>query len=221
MLRHSLLLGLVLLCAVAWGSPRWFADIGDPFLWTESAELLPWMIAATMFASGALLPRDEFANVLRRWPTVLFGTAVQYTAMPVVAIPAAAYTFGCMLTGTMLARSGDGEHRRTNTRSRHETRGFPILTSGDAPAVSRSHRVRHDPRSAIFQVVPQLVSFLPGDFEVEHQVFDVEAQLRQGFLNQGQNPSPPPHGVDHPLIGRLQFRLVARGQGADLTAQLE
>lgn len=82
MLRHTLLAWLVLLCGIAWGWPRWFAGLPDPFLATQAAELLPWMIAATMFAIGGLLPRDELANVARRWPAVLFGTAMQYTAMP-------------------------------------------------------------------------------------------------------------------------------------------
>ncbi len=43
------------------------------------------MISVTMFAIGCLLPRDEIAQVLRRWPTVLGGTAVQYAAMPLIA----------------------------------------------------------------------------------------------------------------------------------------
>jgi BASS family bile acid:Na+ symporter len=44
------------------------------------------MIAVTMFAVGYMLPRDEVRQVFRRWPTVLGGTAVQYTSMPLIAL---------------------------------------------------------------------------------------------------------------------------------------
>jgi hypothetical protein len=38
--------------------------------------------------------------------------------------------------------------------------------------------------SAVFQLLLQFVPLLPGDFQIEHQVFDVQAQLRQGFLDE-------------------------------------
>lgn len=47
--------------------------------------LLPWLIAVTMFSVGLMLPRDEVRQVLRRWPTVLGGTAIQYAVMPLLA----------------------------------------------------------------------------------------------------------------------------------------
>jgi BASS family bile acid:Na+ symporter len=43
------------------------------------------LIAVTMFAIGWLLPRDEIRQVFGRWPTVLGGTAIQYSAMPLLA----------------------------------------------------------------------------------------------------------------------------------------
>lgn len=43
---------------------------------------LDWFMAATMLAVGAMLPRQEVRELAKRWPTVLFGTMVQYTAMP-------------------------------------------------------------------------------------------------------------------------------------------
>ena len=55
----------------------------DPFV--ASKPLLPYLIAATMFAIGCLLPVDEVRAVWRRWPVVFGGTAVQYTAMPLLA----------------------------------------------------------------------------------------------------------------------------------------
>lgn len=72
----------------------------DPFLWwtrpVQIAAAGPWntsrlwyLIAATMFSIGWLLPRDEVRQVLTRWPTVLGGVALQYTAMPLLAVGAA------------------------------------------------------------------------------------------------------------------------------------
>lgn len=45
---------------------------------------LDWFMAATMLAVGAMLPRQEVRELAARWPTVLFGTTVQYTAMPLL-----------------------------------------------------------------------------------------------------------------------------------------
>jgi bile acid:Na+ symporter, BASS family len=87
MLERLLLVWLLLLSLVAWLWTGWFPARFDPFAASQ-----PWLgalISITMFAIGSLLPRDEMQHVLARWPTVLGGTAVQYTAMPVLA-----YTIG-------------------------------------------------------------------------------------------------------------------------------
>lgn len=82
MLQRFLLLWLTLLCFVALKWPTWGVGV-DPFAATRG--YLPWMISAAMFAIGCLLPRDEIAQVLRRWPTVIGGTAAQYLTMPFLA----------------------------------------------------------------------------------------------------------------------------------------
>ncbi|MBN2580449.1 MAG: hypothetical protein JXB10_15805, partial [Pirellulales bacterium] len=74
-LERYLLLWLVLLCGVAYGWPAGFTGDFDPFLATQG--WLGYMIAVTMLAIGSLLPRDEVAQVVRRWPAVLAGTAIQ------------------------------------------------------------------------------------------------------------------------------------------------
>ncbi len=92
MLQRYLLLWLVLLCGLALLWPVLVQRVGlseqatwnwDPFLLSRPA--LPWLFAAVMFCLGCLLPRDELAQVLRRWPQVVGGTAVQYTVMPLAA----------------------------------------------------------------------------------------------------------------------------------------
>ncbi len=91
LLERLLLVWLVLLCWVAYQWHGWWAvrfdrtaTAGfDPFL--LSAPYLGHLIAVTMLAIGSLLPRDEIALVLARWPTVLGGTAIQYTVMPLLA----------------------------------------------------------------------------------------------------------------------------------------
>ncbi len=82
MLERFLLLWLSLLSL---GAFYWdcFSSSFDPFV--ASKPYLPVMFAATMFAIGAMLPRDELAQVARRWPTVLAGTTLQYLSMPLFA----------------------------------------------------------------------------------------------------------------------------------------
>lgn len=86
MIQRLLVIWLSLAALIAWSWPRWGTLGADPFLWLSAH--LAWLIAITMFAIGCLLPRDELRQLLRRWPTVLGGTAVQYTVMP-------ALGFGC------------------------------------------------------------------------------------------------------------------------------
>ncbi len=83
--ERLLLVWLVLLGLVAYFWPAWFPRLvaADPF--AASRNWLDLLIAATMFAIGSLLPRDEVREVFRRWPMVLAGTALQYTAMPLLA----------------------------------------------------------------------------------------------------------------------------------------
>ncbi|MBX3441638.1 MAG: bile acid:sodium symporter family protein [Planctomyces sp.] len=72
-------LWLTLLSALAFWWP-WGAL--DPFVAARPA--VPWMIAVTMFLVGCLMRPREVDDLVRRWPVVLFGTGVQYTAMPLL-----------------------------------------------------------------------------------------------------------------------------------------
>ncbi|NLE38057.1 MAG: bile acid:sodium symporter family protein [Pirellulaceae bacterium] len=84
-LQRLLVVWLVLLSLIAFWWPS-FWGVGehfDPFV--LSKPWLDWLIAATMLAIGSLLPPDEIRQVLRRWPTVLGGTAAQYLSMPLLA----------------------------------------------------------------------------------------------------------------------------------------
>lgn len=104
MFERLLLLWLVLLSALAF----FWVDVApagiDPF--TASKPAIPWLIAITMFSVGVMMPRDELRQVRERWPSVLFGTAVQYTAMPLLAWAASRlfplsqdYQLGIILVG--------------------------------------------------------------------------------------------------------------------------
>ncbi len=90
MLERFLLLWLTLLGLVAYIWTDYFPAWSDPFL--RSAPGLNYLFAVTMLAIGSLLPRDEILQVARRWHTVLGGTFIQYTAMPL-----AAYGMGRLL----------------------------------------------------------------------------------------------------------------------------
>lgn len=83
MLQRLLLLWLVLLSLAAYGWTTWWPDRWDPF--TATAPGLKGLFAVTMLAIGSLLPHDEIRQVMRRWPTVLGGTAIQYATMPLLA----------------------------------------------------------------------------------------------------------------------------------------
>lgn len=106
MLQRYLLLWLILSSTIAWTWPSLSGRLlqggdaaadesaalqFDPFLVRspESRGVVPrlsigLLVAATMFSIGLLLPADEVASVFRRWPSVLGGTLVQYTAMPLL-----------------------------------------------------------------------------------------------------------------------------------------
>lgn len=78
---------LVLLCAtslVGFYWPAWTPP-GTPDPFVLSKPYIGWMIAVTMLAIGYMLPRREVSATLRRWPTVLTGTGVQYVTMPTLA----------------------------------------------------------------------------------------------------------------------------------------
>jgi bile acid:Na+ symporter, BASS family len=81
MLERFLPLWLCLLSMAAFFWDR--VDLPDPFV--ASRPILSQLFAVTMFAVGWMLPSDEIRQVLRRWPTVLGGTAIQYASMPVLA----------------------------------------------------------------------------------------------------------------------------------------
>jgi bile acid:Na+ symporter, BASS family len=102
MLQRFLLIWLVLLCGVAFVWPDWISAEFDPF--RESKPWLPHLFAVTMFALGGLLPRDEIRQVFEKWPTVLGGTALQYSIMPLAAygLGHAAGFEGDLLLGVIL-----------------------------------------------------------------------------------------------------------------------
>lgn len=81
LIERYLVLWLIVISAAAFHANRIFSV--DVFV--ESKPLLPWLIFATMFAIGWMLPHDEIQQVLARWPSVLGGTAIQYISMPILA----------------------------------------------------------------------------------------------------------------------------------------
>ncbi|HND54542.1 MAG TPA: bile acid:sodium symporter family protein [Pirellulaceae bacterium] len=82
MFERLLIVWLVVASAVAYFWPNFAPAGSDPF--GASQPYFKWMIFVTMFAVGAMLPRDEIEQVRKRWPHVLFGTLIQYTAMPLL-----------------------------------------------------------------------------------------------------------------------------------------
>jgi len=83
--QRFLLLWLTVLSALAFYWPRLMSTAFDPFIETDRLELLKPLFRVAMFSIGALLPRNEIEQVVRRWPSVLGGTAIQYAVMPLLA----------------------------------------------------------------------------------------------------------------------------------------
>jgi BASS family bile acid:Na+ symporter len=81
-LEKYLLVWFLLLAGAAWFWARWWPSGPNPF--AAIAPYLKYLFTVTMLAIGSLLPRDEIRQVFRRWPSVLAGTAVQYTSMPLL-----------------------------------------------------------------------------------------------------------------------------------------
>jgi bile acid:Na+ symporter, BASS family len=119
MIQRYLLLWLSLISLLAFTWPEVIAQLNavlpsggldpaaaDPFLQTNNWHLLRPVFAVAMFCIGGLLPRDELAQLKRRWPTVLAGTSIQYTVMPLLAFAATrvfdmgpGLTIGVLLVG--------------------------------------------------------------------------------------------------------------------------
>jgi len=81
--QRWMLAGLVVSSGFAWIWPLLGVEF-DPF--TASQPYLVWGIVAAMFAVGCLLDPAELRDVVKLWPHVIGGTAVQYTAMPLLAV---------------------------------------------------------------------------------------------------------------------------------------
>jgi BASS family bile acid:Na+ symporter len=81
MLERYLLIWLTLVSLAAGLWPSTTLASHDPF--AASQAWLGYLFAVTMFMIGGMLPRDEIRHVRARWPAVISGTCVQYTAMPI------------------------------------------------------------------------------------------------------------------------------------------
>lgn len=80
-IEKYLLFWLLLLSGVAF-----FADrILPTDVFSQSGNILPYLIVVTMFAIGWMLPTDEVRQVATRWPSVFGGTAIQFVTMPLLA----------------------------------------------------------------------------------------------------------------------------------------
>ncbi|WP_145341467.1 bile acid:sodium symporter family protein [Rosistilla ulvae] len=73
-----------MLCGFSLIAYFWPSGGIDPFVASKS--WLSWMIAATMFALGSLLPEDEVRRLRRQLPQVCLGTLTQCLVMPLAAL---------------------------------------------------------------------------------------------------------------------------------------
>lgn len=83
MLQRFLLLWLLLSSAVAFVWPEFQLSF-DPFV-AAGGKAITYLVVVIMFCIGTLLPVNEVNALIRRWPTVLIGTTIQYASMPLLA----------------------------------------------------------------------------------------------------------------------------------------
>jgi hypothetical protein len=67
----------------------------------------------------------------------------------------------------------------------------------------------------------EFIPLLAGHVEVEHQVFDVETQLREGILNENQEAAPAMDAVDDLRICGFEGVRLLHRQGGDLPAEFD
>ncbi len=81
MLDQHLLMLLLLVGLLAYVTPQ--GPVLDGFL--NSKPYLPYVFVLAMLSIGSVLPADEVRQTLAAWPSVAYGTLIQYTVMPVLA----------------------------------------------------------------------------------------------------------------------------------------
>ena len=67
----------------------------------------------------------------------------------------------------------------------------------------------------------QFVAFFSCRFQIKHQVLNVEPQLGKRFLNQIENPPPPPYAIDDLVVAGLQFAPNRVRHRVNSTSQIE
>ena len=104
---------------------------------------------------------------------------------------------------------GEVQHRIANPRTKETDRSSSHQNGFNESASDVGDHPRHcslrTTSSTVFELLLEFVSFLAGDFEVEHQVLDVESQLRERLLHEGQDAAAAAHGINDTMISQLQF----------------
>ena len=170
MLQRFILVWLVISSGLAFFWPKLGAGF-DPFL-TAGGTAIDWLIVATMFCVGAVLPVDEVRQISRRWPTVLIGTAIQYTSMPILAwlvvrvmqpgpeIATGIIIVGCVpgaMASNVLTLTARGNVSYSVSLTTMATMLSPIVVPV-ALWLTMDSRVKYDGTAAIRLLVLQVVS---------------------------------------------------------------
>jgi hypothetical protein len=74
-------------------------------------------------------------------------------------------------------------------------------------------------QQSVLHALTKLVSFFARDVQIKHEIFDVQSELRQRFLDQYQDLMSPPHRLDDSLKRHFELWLMSVRQGRDKTPQ--
>ncbi len=73
----------------------------------------------------------------------------------------------------------------------------------------------------LIESLAQFVAFLAGDFEIEHQIFDVEPELSEGLLHEGQNSATAFDRLDHSAVDAFEISLLRVRQSGDRFREID
>ena len=77
-------------------------------------------------------------------------------------------------------------------------------------------RALSDPNSSgLFQTAFEIVPFASGRFQIEHQVFHVQPQLAERFLDQREDPAAALAAVENLVVERFDLSAMLGGQATD------
>jgi len=95
------------------------------------------------------------------------------------------------------------------------------VANDDGQRTNTSTFIRFGHRLRFFELLSEFVPLAARGVEVEHQVLDVQPQLRESLLNESQNPASTTNRIDDSIVRNFQITLHIGRQSRDVAGQLD